>query len=88
MPKKLKAVLITAVCIIIMAAGYICADCIRLKNSPCGTKPMITTGSEVTDSMIQYNGIGYTIGYYTSSGEYYGAEFRVFGRLLVWAWIT
>lgn len=88
MTKKLKAVLITAACIIFIAAGYIGADCIRLRNSPCGTKPIITTGSEVSDRMIRYDGVGYTVGYYTSGGDYYGAEFRVLGKFLAWAWIT
>lgn len=30
MPKKLKAVLITAACLVIISAGYICTESIRL----------------------------------------------------------
>ncbi|MCI5904888.1 MAG: hypothetical protein MRZ61_07100 [Oscillospiraceae bacterium] len=87
MPKKLKAALITAAFLVIIAAGYICTESIRLRNSPCGTKPLITTGCETTDRMEIYNGLGYSVGYHTYDGRYYGAEFRLFGKLLVWAWI-
>lgn len=87
MPKKLKALLAAAACLLILAAGYICTESIRLRNSPCGTRPLITTGIEVTDRMEKYDGIGYSIGYHTYDGKYYGAEFRLFDKLLVWAWI-
>lgn len=90
MKNKFKAVLIATAALIIFCAVYITADCIRLNNSEPGTKPLITTGMIKTDTRTEYSGLGYTVEYYNSDNTdkpYYGGEFRLFDKILVWAWV-
>lgn len=101
MKNKLKTVFIIITAIIIVYAGYVTVDCIRLRKSEIGTQPIITTGTTQTDNGTKYFGPGYTVEYYTetvsdSSNTLvkcpeslgYGAEFRLFNKFLVWAWVT
>lgn len=100
MNKIIKNILIIILSITLCIGSYITIDCIRLKNSKFNTKPIISIKEQRIDyenkSVIKYTGIGYTIEYLNnieikeaevivSSG--YGAEFRLFSKILIWAWI-
>ena len=96
----LKFVLFSFYIIVISLVIYITYDCIRLKNSEFGTKPLIVfslNNLEIKDntkeSYNEYKGFLYTIKYSyfydlennnmikTSKGR----EFRLFGKILIWA---
>lgn len=89
--KKSKAVLAAIAAVLIVYIGFVTADCIRLRNAELGTKPIVTTGTINTDMRTGYSGLGYSIEYYSNSGDaekpYYGAEFRLFNKILIWAWV-
>lgn len=98
MNKVIKNILILILAFILCFVLYISIDCIRLRNSSTGTKPFITVSSQVTESRIIYKGLGYRVEYYVDSlvtqkddikmveQKGYGAEFRLFDKLLIWAW--
>lgn len=83
--------------IIISWIIYISIDCLRLKKAEAGTKPIITSSETIKENKLIYNGIGYSIKYYCNNQQeensdlvlkqIYGAEFRIFDKILVWAWI-
>jgi len=95
----MKKVLITIGIIILCFTCYITIDCIKLRNSKIGTKPLITLDYNITKNGYRFTGLGYTIDYYideTITQEYdvtlvgingYGAEFRLFGKILICAWV-
>ena len=99
MNKMLKRTLIILGTIFIIYISFVTVDCIRLKNAKRGTKPLITISEYETDSRTGYKGLGYTIEYYVDKDEQkegdmtyinvygYGAEFRLFDKIMVWAWI-
>lgn len=99
MNKILKQILIALGIVLICYISFVTVDCIRLKNSKRGTKPLITISEYETDSRTGYKGLGYTIEYYVDKEEQkegdmtyinvygYGAEFRLFDKIMVWAWI-
>lgn len=91
MKNRIKAILIAIAVIIVVHAGFVTADCIRLESSEPGTKPLIITGMIKTDTRTEYSGLGYTVEYYSNGCNaekpYYGAEFRLFDKILVWAWV-
>ncbi len=96
--KKVKIAIIIMLSLLISYGILVTVDCISLKNSEIGTKPIVTINEEITDRRIAYTGLGYTISYYvngdttTSNGitlieeTGYGAEFRLFNKILIWAW--
>ncbi len=73
-------------------------DCFRLRDSKIGTKPFITLNKQLTQNRITYYSLGYHIQYYTDiietenngiilkEAKGYGAEFRLFNKILIWAW--
>lgn len=100
MRNRYKTALVAALIVFALCVSYITVDCIRLRNAQTGTKPLITLSETVTDTRTTYTGLGYTVQYYTDIGDVtqndgttyveqlgYGAEFRLFGKLLVWAWV-
>ena len=93
--KGYKVLLTVLLLIFALCVGYVVTDCIRLRLSETGTKPLITLAETVTENRTTYTGIGYTVQYYTDTLENggnvievrgYGAEFRLFGNL-IWAWV-
>lgn len=95
MKKKIIWVLLLA---LIAYASFVTVDCIRLRYG--AEKPLITVGEEITDTRVTYYGPGYSISNYVNIGEIwtedgityveqlgYGAEFRLFNKILIWAWI-
>ena len=98
--KKNKIMWIIILAIILIGyMGYVVTDSIRLRNSKLGTKPIITISEESTEDKLTYIGIGYSITYYKNIDKIeenamtlieqlgYGAEFRLFNRILIWAWV-
>lgn len=97
--KKYKIAILVLLAVFVLYAAFVTVDCVRLRNG-AGLKPIITVAEEITDTRTTYTGLGYTICYYTDIGDIteengmtyieqlgYGAEFRLFGSILVWAWV-
>lgn len=91
-----KKVLMVICALLIIYFLFVTIDCIRLKNSQTGTKPFITVNLAEYENGDKYVGLGYSIKYYNDKYEdmngnmvenNYGAEFRLFDKLLIWAWI-
>lgn len=86
MKKFLSATLV----IVCLYAAFVTADCIKLRYSESFTEPFVTVNSAESKNSVEYSGLGYSVKYYTDNGETadcYGAEFRLFGKILIWAWI-
>ena len=97
MNKILKKILIIFGILLLLFCSYVTADCIRLRNAKSGTKPFVTISLAEYENGDKYTGIGYSIKYYkdkytdangnnVESG--YGAEFRLFDKILIWAWVV
>ena len=101
MKRSIKNILIAVAIVLVIWIIFITVDCIRLMNSKYYTYPLINLKQEVTKDAVTYTGLGYTIKYiqakdinYTPGSDNvavgvgaYGAEFRLFGKILVWAYI-
>lgn len=98
--KKIKIIGVILTSAVFLWAGFVTIDCIRLRNSKTGTKPLITIREEVSENLLSYTGLGYTIKYKAEIGDVlekndityieqlgYGADFWLFDRVLVWGWI-
>lgn len=76
---------------------FITFDCIRLRYSNFLEKPLIVFSENKKEenanleNFYEYTGLGYKIKYtyYNDSGNRVGksAEFKLFGKFLIWAWI-
>ena len=75
---------------------FVTVDCVRLRYAKSGTKPLITISLGETENGNVYNGLGYSVRYYTDKKQKssdlilircYGAEFRLFDKILIWAWV-
>ena len=91
-----KKVWIAIAALLIMYFLFVTIDCIRLRNAPDVTKPLITVSLAEYENGNKYTGLGYSVKYYKSRQEdtnrniieyNYGAEFRLFDKILIWAWI-
>lgn len=69
--------------------AFITLDCVRLKISrSIENKPLITINSPLTSNRQRYDDLGYSIAYYINDdNSIYGAEFRLFNKLLIWGWV-
>ncbi len=90
MKKASKITLVILACIVSFYGIFVALDCIRLKSAQKGTKPLITISEDKENHT--YNGLGYSVKYYldeneTSYKNAYGAESRLFGRFLLWAYV-
>lgn len=98
--KIMKKILIAVMILCVICVGYVTADCVRLRNSKTGTKPIVTVDTYENENRRIYTGIGYSVEYYRNpvircgnaekeepNGSYYGAEFRLFDKILIWAWV-
>ena len=97
---SLKARTVITIVFVLCLGAYITLDCIKLKQSSFGTKPIITVwsnGKEEAPNYSTYIGLGYTVKYSwnmnnkTTAEEVkapkYGAEFKLFGFIPIWNWI-
>ena len=101
MNRVLKITLISILIVIFLWVIFVTIDCIRLKNSKYYTYPLINLKQDITKDDVTYTGLGYTIKYiqekeihYTPGSDFAttgigacGAEFRLFGNILIWAYI-
>ena len=87
--------LVIAILLIIYVL-FVTVDCIRLKKTQTETKPFITISYAEYENGNKYNGLGYSIKYYKDKPidtddniekNIYGAEFRLFDKILIWAWV-
>lgn len=99
MNKVLKKVIIVLAVIIIVWLTFVTIDAIRLRNAKYYTYPLLTLKQDANLERVTYTGLGYTISYIQNKTINYtpglvaegigacGAEFRLFGKWLVWAYI-
>ncbi len=92
---KKKIIIVLAVLIGIYSL-FVATDCIRLKYAESVTKPFVTVGFEETENRDTYTGLGYSVTYYVDRytdengvavESNYGAEFRLFDKMLIWGWV-
>ena len=92
---KKKALMIIGI-ILAIYISFVTVDCIRLGNTKSETKPMITVSLAECENGNKYAGLGYSVKYYKDRQEnidgnmvenIYGAEIRLFDKILIWAWI-
>lgn len=85
-----KKIFLTIVILLIIYFIFVTIDCIRLRNAKVDTKPFITISLAEYENGNKYMGLGYSVKYYKDKQDDengYGAEFRVFDKILIWAWI-
>lgn len=99
MKRFLNNILIAVFIVIILWIIFVTVDCIRLRNSKYYTYPLINLKQEANLERVTYTGLGYTISYIQNRTIDYhdgmsiqgigtcGAEFKLFGKILVWAYI-
>lgn len=100
--KKIFRVLIIAISSAVLLYGvFVGVECVRLYNADISRPPIITTRPTKTENdTVKYTGLGYTITYrineeieteenasLNSIYDIYGAEFRLFDKFILWAWI-
>ena len=100
--KKFVRILIIIISSAILLYGlFVGIDCVRLYNADESKSPIIITQpTKIQDDEVKYSGLGYTVTYQTkaeisteeneSNNANYdicGAEFRLFDKILLWAWI-
>lgn len=91
-----KILLKIIVILLILYVIFVTVDCIRLRYAKSGTKPLITISLGETENGNIYKGLGYSVRYYINETQkssdlilarIYGAEFRLFDKILIWAWV-
>lgn len=95
MKKVLKIIGSTVLTLVLIWCIYVTIDCIRLRTMKLGLKPLITLDNIEEDTKIHYTGLGYSVSYNIDKTQdydlilidIYGAEFRLFDKILIWAWV-
>lgn len=99
MNKVLKNIFVSIIIVLVLWCVFIIFDCLRLRNAKYYTYPIITLKQDVSLERVTYTGLGYTISYIQNKTLNYqngmsavgigacGAEFRLFGKILIWAYI-
>lgn len=85
-----KKILLIIVILLIIYFLFVTIDCIRLRNTKTDTKPFITISLAEYENGNKYMGLGYSVKYYKDKQDdknSYGGEFRLFDKILVWAWV-
>ncbi len=101
--KAVKIIAIVLAVLLAGYAIFVAADSVRLRKASLSgsgtppTKPLVTLSQEDLSEEgihhVTYTGLGYAVTYEVSEWEdgqthLDGAEFRLFGKMLVWAWIS
>ena len=101
MKKNLRLLIIIISSVVLLYGVFVGVDCVRLYNSDESKPPIVSTKpTQIQDDEVKYSGLGYTVTYQTkeeiTTGEneslnaiydICGAEFRLFDKILLWAWI-
>ena len=100
--KKISRILVIIISSAALLYGlFVGVDCVRLYNAKKSEPPIITTQpTEIQGNDIKHTGVGYTITYEAKEDinteengslntvyDICGAEFRLFDKFLLWAWI-
>ncbi len=95
--KKLPRILIIIISSLILVYGvFVGVECVRLYNVRTSKPPIVVTrDTQILENEIKYTGLGYTVIYEAREGNptgganipICGAEFRLFDKILLWAWI-
>ena len=89
--------------LILLYGVFVGVDCIRLYKVGESDKPLITIKETRKEDYCKYEGLGYSVTYKFDSEKavvpeeraensypglhVYSAEFRLFDKILLWAWI-
>ena len=101
MNREVKITLIFVLIVISIWMVFVTTDCLRLRNSKYYTYPLINLKQEANLERVTYTGLGYTVSYIQNKEIIYtpgsdavasgigacGAEFKLFGKILIWAYI-
>lgn len=95
MKKVLKILGIVLLCLILLWCLYVTVEAIRLRTMKLGSEPLITLERIEDDMKHYYKGLGYSVTYQVETKrdydlvliKVYGGEFRLFDKILIWAWI-
>ena len=99
--KKLVRILIMIFSSAVLLYGvFVGVDCVRLYNADVSEPPIIITQpTKIQNDEVKYTGLGYTVTYDIKEDikeeneslntvyDICGAEFRLFDKILLWAWI-
>ncbi len=100
--KKIARIFIIAISSAVLLYGvFVGVDCVKLYNADESKPPIIIIEpTKIQKDEVEYTGLGYTVTYQTraeiqteeneSRNTVYdicGAEFRLFDKILLWAWI-
>ena len=86
----MKKLLTVIAALIVLYTAFVTADCVRLGFSEAFTEPFVTVDCSESENRVRYTGLGYYVEYYRNDrtdNDCYGAEFRLFDKLLIWAWV-
>ncbi len=94
-----KKIIILFASLIICYILFVTIDSFRIKNNSFkNIKPLITISESRNNKSINYTGLGYTVKYNIDTNynqdsnnnevTIYGAEFRLFNKILIWAYIS
>ena len=101
MNRIVKDILIAILIVIVLWAVFVTIDCIRLRGAEYHTTPIITLDQQISKDETIYVGLGYNVKYIHEKEIMHeegsdawavgtgacGAEFRLFGTWLIWAYI-
>ncbi len=102
MKKFMRFLVIVISSAVLLYGLFVGIDCVRLYNSDISKPPIISTQSiKMQGDEIKYTGLGYTVTYKINEEtkaeenaslnaiyDICGAEFRLFDKILLWAWIA
>lgn len=86
----MKKILFIIIDVLIVYFVFVGIDAYRIQSMSFEeVKPLITIDEEKTDDKTIYFGLGYSVTYNKNSDEsIYGAEFRLFDKVLIWAYVS
>ncbi len=101
MKKLIRALVITISSVILLYGVFVGVECVRLYNSETSKPPIISTQpTKIENDTVKYTGLGYTVTYRINEEietkenaslnaiyDICGAEFKLFDKILLWAWI-
>ncbi len=101
MKKILRALIIVISSVALLYGVFVGVECVRLYNVDVSKPPIIITRpTQIQKDEVKYTGLGYTVTYRTKTEipteenesrnanyDICGAEFRLFEKILLWAWI-
>lgn len=101
MKRILRNILIAVLVVVLLWLIFVTIDCLRLRNANYYTYPLVNLKQEANLERVTYTGLGYTVSYIQNKEIIYmpgsdavangigacGAEFKLFGKILIWAYI-